>query len=108
MTPGDRGSPPAVRLWWAVPLTLVVVTAVVFVTVVLPTLAGGATVPSRLVVNRSPSSPSSPAASPSTTETARPTPTTAVVVPPEQPVVRESDDRHEGNAGRPGSGGRDD
>ena len=114
MTSGDAGSAPAVRLWWAAPLALLVVTGVVFVAVVLTALAGGAHVPSRLVVNRSPT-PGAPSSAttpsvvttPSSTTSPRPTPTTAVVVPREQPVVRESGDRYDDHAGRHGSGGSD-
>jgi len=92
MTRGDEGVAPALRLWWAVPLRLAIVTAVVFVSVVLPALAGGPAVPSQLIVHRSPA----PAASTSTTPSPTPTPTrSTTVVRPEQPVVRDSDDRHE-------------
>ena len=94
MRPGDDGAAPALRLWWAVPLGLAVVTAVVFVAVVLPALASRPGVPSQLIVHRSPA----PAPSTSTTRSPTPTPTptrSTTVVRPEQPVVRDSDDRHE-------------
>lgn len=90
------------RLWWAVPLGLVIVTAVVFVSVVLPALAGGPAVPSQLIVHRSPapapSTSTTPTPKPTKTQTPKPTPTptrSTTVVRPEQPVVRDSDDRHE-------------
>lgn len=116
MKRGEEGSAPALRLWWAVPLGLAVVTAVVFVAVVLPALAGGAGVPAQLVVHRSPASPSaSYPFTPATTVTPRPTHTSPVplptrsttVVPAEQPVVRESDDRQD-DRGERGSGGPND
>jgi hypothetical protein len=93
--------------WWAVPLGLAAVVAVVFVAVVLPTLAGSATVPSQLVVHRSPASAAAtPSQSPRphpTKPSASPQPThSTTVVPPEQPVVRESDDSH-GDRGGQGS-----
>lgn len=92
MRSGDDGAAAAVRLWWAVPLGLVLVTAVVFVSVVLPALAGRPTVPSQLIVHRSPA----PAASPSSRASPTPTPTrSTTVVRPDQPVVHDSDDRHE-------------
>lgn len=113
MTSGDEGSTPALRLWWAVPLGLAVVTAVVFIAVVLPALAGGPAVPSQLVVHRSPvpaastpatSSPTSSPTPPTTPTSAAPQPTrSTTVVPPEQPVVRESGDRYEDRGGS-GSG----
>jgi hypothetical protein len=91
MRSGDDGAAAAVRLWWAVPLGLALVTAVVFVSVVLPALASGPSVPAELIVHRSPA----PAAS-TPTPTPTPTPTrSTTVVHPEQPVVRDSDDRHE-------------
>src|SRR4051794_27069611 len=90
-----RGDPTALRLWWTVPLGLVVVTAIVFVAVVLPALASGPRVPSQLDVHRSPSP-----ARPSSAATGSPHPTrSTTVVPPEQPVVRESDDRHNDKGG---------
>ena len=106
MKPGDDGAAKAWRLWWAAPLALAIITAVVFVAVVLPALAGGAHVPDRLVVHRSPGTAQTP--SPATTS-ATPKPSrSTTVVPPEQPVVRESDDRHENrndDSGRHRSGG---
>lgn len=94
MRPGDEGAAAAIRLWWAVPIGLAVVTAIVFIAVVLPALAGRPKVPAQLVVHRSPSS-AAPAMSPS------PRPTrSATVVPPAQPVVRESDDRLEHSGGQ--------
>jgi hypothetical protein len=102
MRSGDEGAAPAVRLWWAVPLGLVLVTAVVFVSVVLPALASGPSVPSELVVHRSPAPAASTSTSPPPSPTPTPTPTrSTTVVRPEQPVVRDSDDRHE----REGPGG---
>jgi len=106
MSSGDRGAAPVIRMWWTVPLGLVLLTAVVFVAVVLPALATGPAVPAQLVVNRSPSSPA-----PTPTSTSTPTPTrtrtspppaptrTTTVVVPGQPVVRESDDRREDGTG---------
>lgn len=106
MRSGDEGAAPAIRLWWALPFALVVVTAVVFVAVVLPALASGTGVPAQLVVHRS-ASPTRPPTTPTPSRTASPHPThtstspapvptrSTTVVPPEQPVVRESDDRHE-------------
>jgi hypothetical protein len=92
MSSGDGGAAPAVRLWWALPFGLALATAVVFVSVVLPALARGPTVPSQLIVHRSPM----PAPSTSASITPTPTPTrSTTVVRPEQPVVRDSDDRHE-------------
>jgi len=92
MRSGDEGAAPALRLWWAVPLGLAIVTAVVFVSVVLPALAAGPSVPAQLIVHRSPA----PAASTSTSPSPTPTPTrSTTVVRPEQPVVRDNDDRHE-------------
>lgn len=107
MTSGKRGSAPAIRLWWAAPLALVVLTAIVFVAVVLPALAGGTHVPSRLVVHRSPGPAATPSPTPSTTPSPVPTRTTTVVQP-QQPVVRESDDSNERSGRRQGSGGHDD
>src|SRR5213595_2018032 len=99
MRSDGRGDPTALRLWWTLPLAVVVVTAVVFVAVVLPALASGPRVPSQLVVHRSPSS-----ARPSSAATESPQPTgSTTVVDPEQPVVRESDDRHDDHGGH-GSG----
>jgi hypothetical protein len=106
MRSGGPGAAPVIRMWWTLPLGLVVLTAVVFVAVVLPALATRPTVPSQLVVNRSPSSPA-----PTSTSTSTPTPTprrtsaspvptrSTTVVVPEQPVVRESDDRHDDGGG---------
>jgi len=98
MKPGELRAVPASRLWWALPLGLAVVTALVFVAVVLPALASGPGVPSQLFVHRSPSPATpTPAASvtsqpPRTSASPQPARSTTVVVP-EQPVVRESDDR---------------
>ena len=109
MNSGDGGSVPTVRLWWAAPLALVVITAVVFVTVVLPALASSAHVPNQLVVHRSPSS-SAPAPTPTprhTTASPVPTQSTTTVVRPTHPVVRESDDRFEGHGGNGSEGPND-
>jgi hypothetical protein len=107
MRPREQGSAPVIRLWWALPLALGVVTAVAFVAVVLPALASGPGVPAQLIVHRSaaptvsPSPHSGPSrASPESTHS-------TTVVRPEQPVVRESDDRHEAGRGD-ASGGADD
>ena len=112
MTGDDGGSTPAIRMWWAAPFALVVVTGVIFVAVVLPALAGSTNVPTHLVVHRSPAraASSSPTVTPrpvASTPAAQPTHSTTVV-PPEQPVVRESDDRTEVGGRRQGSGGNDD
>lgn len=117
MSTGDGDTPQPSRLWWAAPLALAVVTAAVVMAFVLPTLAGGASVPAQLVVHRSPAPASpSPTASHSRSPSATPRPTqstvsaqpsrSTTVVPPQQPVVRESDDRHDD--GGQGSGGRND
>lgn len=91
MSSRDGGAAPALRLWWSVPVGLAIATAIVFVAVVLPALARGPSVPAQLIVHRSPA----PAAS--TTSSPAPNPTrSTTVVRPEQPVVRDNDDRHEG------------
>lgn len=112
MKTGDEGGAPVLRLWWAVPLGLVILTAVVFVAVVLPALATRPGVPSELVVHRSPAPAN---ATPTVSVTPHPNRTSATpeptrsttVVRPEQPVVRESDDRHEDKRER-GTGESDD
>lgn len=89
---GGDGATSALRLWWAVPVGLAIATAIVFVAVVLPALASGPAVPKELIVHRSPG----PAVSTTTPPSPTPTPTrSTTVVHPEQPVVRESDDRTE-------------
>lgn len=114
MRTGTHAAASALRLWWSVPLGLAILTGVVFVSVVMPALAGGPDVPAQLVVPVA-STSAGPTATPTTTPTApapaatrpsatahptagRPTPrwspSTTVVVP-QQPVVRESDDGHE-------------
>jgi len=121
MRPPYGGTTAALRLWWAMPLGLVVITAVVFVAVGLPALASGPGVPAQLVVRPSPPGPAgtAPASAPPTAPPAvtphptgaapspRPTRTTTVVVPPEQPVVKQSDDGP-GDGGTGGSGESDD
>lgn len=115
MRRGEHAAVPA-RLWWTVPLGLAIVSAVVFVSVVMPALAGGPAVPVKLVVPvaSSPVATASRSPSPTTTKKSaspRPAATTgpvrltpsATVVVPRQPVVRESDDHSEHN-GTSGSG----
>ncbi|HET7310672.1 MAG TPA: hypothetical protein VFJ17_05040 [Mycobacteriales bacterium] len=105
------GTASGVRLWWTVPLGLVLLTAVVFVAVVLPALASAPDVPSQLVVRSSPAAAPTPTATttPSTTRSsASPSPlqSTTVVVPV-QPVVRETEDRHDDGVGSPSGEPRD-
>ncbi|HET6818639.1 MAG TPA: hypothetical protein VFH66_15535 [Mycobacteriales bacterium] len=108
MRSGGTDAAYAARLWWTVPLGLVLLTAVVFVAVVLPALASGPGVPSQLVVNPAPSAADTTTQSPRAASTTRqkktkpsPTPTSSatVVVPAVQPVVRESGDRHDDGSG---------
>lgn len=112
MRSGDEGAAPIVRLWWALPLGLAIVTAVVFVAVVLPALAVGPSVPTQLVIHRSPApagaAPSASATPDPVRSTASPQPTrSTTVVRPEHPVVHESDDRNDDGDGH-GSGERHD
>ena len=106
MMSGDAGSAPAVRLWWAAPLALVVVTAVVFVAVVLPALAGGSRVPAQLIVHRSPGSSAptpSAALTPPPQPTASPVPThSTTVVRPTHPVIRETESADDSGGQRSG------
>jgi len=102
MRSGDGGVASVARLWWTVPVGLVLLTGIVFVAVILPTLASAPDVPTQLVVNRSPTpsatATSRPASTPSPHKTsASPAPlhSMTVVVPPAQPVVRESEDGHD-------------
>ena len=102
-------------MWWAGPLGLAVLSAVVFVSVVLPALTRGPEVPAQLVVNpgasvAATSRPSTPATGPAsatphptaTKSVARPVPL-ATVVSPVHPVIRQSDDQHEDRRS-PGTG----